>query len=163
MSLTNLERMMKLAEEVFDVRNDPEQLSINPEIMERLKKLHPATISEYNEGEGPIAWVLVIPTTTDLMNQFLMGDINEKELFEMTSPEAQFDSLYLCSALVLEEYRRKGITKQLCSTAIEKIRKDYPLKSLFVWSFSKEGEISAESIAHSVGLPLHKRIRADED
>jgi hypothetical protein len=57
----------------------------------------------------------------------------------------------------LEEYRRKGITKQLVLKAIESIRKDHPLKVLFVWAFSKEGDWTAEKIAQKVGLPLYKK------
>jgi len=45
--------------------------------------------------------------------------------------------------MVLEEYRRKGITKQLALEAIEEIRKDHPLKVLFVWSFTEEGNLAA--------------------
>jgi GNAT superfamily N-acetyltransferase len=159
----NYERLIKLAEEIFDVRNDPEQLNINPQIMERLREIHPATISEFRDENGPVAWVLIIPTTSELMNKFLICDINEQELFDMTPIGNKYDSVYLCSALVLEEYRRKGITKQLAISAIEKIREENPLSSLFVWAFSDEGDKTAENIAHTVGLPLHKRIRADEN
>lgn len=157
MTLTNLERMIQLATDVFDVKNDPDQLNVNPEIIKRLKEMHPSTISEYIDGNGPVAWVLVIPTITELMNKFLENEITEKELFELTPMNAEYDSLYLCSALVLEEYRRKGITKELAVTAIKNISMAYPIKSLFVWAFSKEGDLASESIAKEVRLPLYKR------
>jgi hypothetical protein len=41
--------------------------------------------------------------------------------------------------------------------AIENIRKDHPIKKLFVWPFSKEGDALAEVIAKTVNLPLGKR------
>jgi GNAT superfamily N-acetyltransferase len=59
--------------------------------------------------------------------------------------------------MVLEEYRGKGIAKRLTLEAIDSIRKDYPLKTLFVWPFSKEGELLAEAIAKASSLPLLKR------
>lgn len=153
----NLERMIQLATDVFDVKNDPDQLNVNPEIIERLRQMHPSTLSEMSDENGPYAWVLIIPTTHELMNKFLRKEINERELFDLTPTDADFEALYLCSALVLEEYRRKGITKQLAVTAIENIRKVHPIKSLFVWAFSKEGDLASETIAKEVGLPLFKR------
>lgn len=159
MSLSNYERLIKLADEVFAVKSDPTQLDVDEEVLERLRQIHPATISEYNEGNGPCAWVLVIPTTLDLMNQFVECKITEKELYQQTPLGASYEAIYLCSALVLEEYRRKGITKRLALTAIEEIRKKHPLKAAFVWAFSPEGDRAAEVIAELAGLPLYKRVK----
>lgn len=157
MTLSNLERLIKLANDVFDIKNDPDQLDVDQHVIERLHLIHPATVSEYNDRNGPLAWVLVIPTTTELMNRFLRCDISEKELFELTLPGQTYEAIYLCSALVLEEYRRKGITKQLAISAIESIRKTHPLKALFVWPFSNEGDLASEAIARKVTMPLFHR------
>lgn len=157
MSKSNFERMLQLADEVFAVKNDPDQLDVNQEVLERLKKIHPATVSQYDDGNGPVAWILLIPTTLDLMNQFLDNKISEKQLFDQTPLDTKYEALYLCSALVLEEYRRKGIAKQLALQAIENIRKDHPLKALFVWTFSKEGDLAAEALSRYTSLPLYKR------
>lgn len=158
MPSSNFERMLQLAEEVFVAKNDPDQLDVNQEVLERLQLIHPATVSEYDDGNGPVAWVLLIPTTLELMNQFLENKISEKELFELTPLDTTYDALYLCSAMVLEEYRRKGIAKRLVLNAIEKIRKDHPLKALFVWPFTKEGDLGAEIIARLTSLSLYKRL-----
>jgi GNAT superfamily N-acetyltransferase len=157
MSKSNFERMLQLADEVFAVKNDPDQLDINQEVLEKLTKIHPATVSQYDDGKGPVAWILLIPTTLDLMNQFLHIKISEKQLFDQTPLDTKYEALYLCSALVLEEYRRKGIAKQLILQAIENIRKDHPLKALFVWAFSKEGDLGAEALSRYTKLPLYKR------
>jgi hypothetical protein len=153
----NLERLIQLADEVFDIKHDPDQLNVNQKVLQRLEKMHPSTVSEETDGNGPVAWVLVIPTTTVLMNRFLDGEISEKELFNMTPLKASYEALYLCSALVLEEYRRKGITKRLALDAINNIRKVHPLKALFVWPFTEDGNVAAEKIAEMAGLPLLKR------
>ena len=157
MPLSNYERMIQLAEDVFSVKNDPNQLDVDEKVLERLQKMHPATISEYNEGNGPVAWVLVIPTTEELMNRFLENKISEKELFELTPLNIKYEALYLCSALVLEEYRRKGIAKRLTLNAIEQIRKDHPIKALFVWPFTEEGNLTLLEIEKLTSLPLYKR------
>ena len=158
MAISNLERMIDLADEFFSSRTDPDQLDVNHEVLERLRQLHPATVSDYDEGTGPVAWVLLIPTTTALMNSFLEHRISEKELYEQTPLNETYDAIYLCSALVLEEYRRQGIAKRLALKAIEKIRLDHPIKALFSWAFSKEGDLAAEVIAQIASLPLYKLV-----
>jgi GNAT superfamily N-acetyltransferase len=158
MTLSNFKRMIQLAEDVFAVKSDPDQLDIDQQVMERLHRIHPSTVSEYDDGSGPVAWVLLIPTTLDLMNRFLAKEISEKELFYLTPEDSAYDALYLCSALVLEEYRRQGIAKQLTLAAIKQVRKGHPLKALFVWAFSKEGDLGSETIARLTSLPLYKRL-----
>jgi GNAT superfamily N-acetyltransferase len=91
------------------------------------------------------------------MNRFISGEITEKELYELTPLDTLYEAIYLCSALVLDEYRRKGITKKLALDAIEKIREKHPLKAACVWAFSPEGDLAAETIARLSGLPLYKR------
>ncbi|WP_318346787.1 GNAT family N-acetyltransferase [Aquipluma nitroreducens] len=157
MTISNFERLVQLADEVFAVKSDPSQLDVNAEVLERLYKLHPATVSAFDDGNGPVAWVLLIPTTLDLMNRFLGKQISEKELFDLTPIEAKFDAVYLCSALVLEEFRRKGIAKQLALTAIDNMREMHQLKAVFVWAFTPEGDSAAETIANLAKLPLYKR------
>lgn len=157
MPLSNFERMIQLAEDVFAAKDDPNQLDVNQEVIEHLQKIHPATVSEYDDGKGPVAWVLLIPTTLELMHQFLENKISEKELYELTPLHIKYEALYLCSGMVLEEYRRKGIAKQLALKAVENIRKDHPIKALFTWAFTKEGDLAAEALAKQISLPLYKR------
>ena len=157
MSKSNYERMIQLAEDTFAVKNDPEQLDVNEEVIEHLQKIHLATVSEYDDGNGPAAWIIMIPTTQELMNQFLKKKISEKELVELTPLHKKYEAVYLCSAMVLEEHRRKGVAKKLSMDALEKIQKEHPIKSLFVWAFTKEGDLGSEALAKAVSLPLYKR------
>ena len=157
MTISNFERLVQLADEVFAVKSDPSQIDVNAEVLERLYKLHPATVSAFDNGNGPVAWVLLIPTTLDLMNRFLERQISEKELFDLTPLEAKYDAVYLCSALVLEEFRRKGIASQLALTAIDNMCEMHQLKAVFVWAFTPEGDSAAETIANLAKLPLYKR------
>ena len=146
-----------MADEVFASRTDPDQLNVDEEVITRLQQIHPATVSEFDDGNGPAAWILGFPTTQDLMNRFIENKISEKELYELTPIKGSYDALYLCSAMVLPEYRRKGIAEKLTIQAVESIRKDQPIKALFVWAFSKEGDALAEKIAALTGLPLKKK------
>ena len=157
MALSNYERMILLADEVFSSRTDPHQLNVNENVMEHLQLIHSDTISEYDDGNGPVCWILCIPTTLDLMNKFINKEISERELYELTPLNTKYEAIYLCSALLLEEFRRKGIAQRLGVSAIENIKIDHPIKSLFFWSFSKEGEKLAEKVSSLIGLPLYNR------
>lgn len=157
MKPSNFERMIQLADDVFASKNDPEQLDVNETVMEGLNHIHPACLSEYEEGEGPLAWVIVIPTSKRLMQLFLSQQLSEKELYLQTLDERRYECIYLCSALVLEEYRHKGIAKKTCLEAIEKIQKNHSIHALFVWSFTPEGLHCAESVAKASGLELKVR------
>ena len=91
-----------MAEEVFAVKNDPNQLDVDEKVIEHLQKIHPATVSEFDDGKGPAVWILVIPTTNELMKDFLSKKINEQELLDKTPMKnTKYDALYLCSAIVL--------------------------------------------------------------
>jgi len=153
----NLERMIKLADEFFETKKDPSQISVTEETMARLRQIHPGTMSEKEDAHGPIAWVLVIPTTKDIKEQFIAQEIGERELLDNTPMQAKYDALYLCSALVLPEYRGKGLAKRLTLEAIGSIRKDHPIQSLFYWAFSSEGKNLAASVAKEAGMPLYAR------
>jgi ribosomal protein S18 acetylase RimI-like enzyme len=151
---SNFERMLALIDEVFATRSDPDQLQVDETVIEKLQAIHPATLGEYNEGDGPCVWVLVIPTTKEVMNDFLAGRITEQQLLDRTEPGQQFEALYLCSATVLPEYRRRGLALRLCTEAVNAISAQHPVKTLYVWPFTPEGKMLAERVAQTTGLEL---------
>ena len=157
MAISNYERLIQLSDEVFSSRTDPDQLNVNENVMEHLQLIHPDTLSEFDDGKGPVCWLLCIPTKLDLMTKFINKTISERELYELTPLNAKYEAIYLCSALLLEEFRGKGIAQNLAIKAIESIRIDHPIEALFFWSFSKEGERLAEKVSQLIGLPLYKR------
>ena len=153
----NFERMIALVNEFFDAKNDSEQISVTPEERTRLEEIHPDTMSELANEDGPIVWVLLIPTTTAVMERFISGRITEKQLLQETQPGAAYDAIYLCSASVLPEFRNKGLGKKVTVDAIHNIMQDHQIKTLFYWPFSNEGRSLAGSVARAVGLPLLER------
>jgi GNAT superfamily N-acetyltransferase len=153
----NLERMIKLADEFFEARTDPDQINVTPRVIAKLERIHPSTLSALTTKKGPVAWMLVIPTTTTLMTKFVEGRIGEKELLKRTPLDRSYQAIYLCSALVLPEYRGKGIARKLLAKAIKSIRRDHPIEFLFFWAFSKKGARLAVSVARTLKLPLVRR------
>ena len=155
----NVERMIQLADSFFDAKNDPDQLSVTDADRERLLRLHPATMAEERDDDGPVAWLLLLPSTVALMEEFLAGRIGERQLLRDTPLEATYETVYLCSALVLEEYRGKGIARRLALASIRAIQRDHPIAALFTWPFSPEGDSLAASIAKELNLDLRVRAR----
>jgi len=149
--------MMALADQFFEAKGDPDQIVVDDRVMEKLRGIHPATLSEASDENGPVAWVLLIPTTHQLMEQFIRGQIGERQLLELYAPGTCFEAMYLCSALVLPEHRRKGLARRLAVDSIRTIQKDHPIKELYVWAFSVEGMKLAESLAREFRLPLYHR------
>ena len=111
--------MIQLAEETFSVRTDPNQLDVTEAVIEKLREIHPATLSEHTVDDGPVVWILLIPSSTETMHRFLNEEISERELLNEVIPGQGYDSIYLCSALVLPEFRKKGLAMQLTLEAIE--------------------------------------------
>jgi len=157
MVLSNYQRLIKLAEETFAMHDDPSQLQVDQAVRERLMQIHPATMSEFSDENGPVAWLLLIPTTKELMEQFVNKDITEKELFKLTPLNIKYETIYLCSGLVLPEYQRKGIIQGMALKAITEIRKEHPVQYLFNWAFTEGGDKAAERLSELTGLPLRKR------
>lgn len=155
---THLERMIALADEVFDARQDPDQLQVDDEVLTRLESIHPACVSEYDDGDGPVAWILMLPTTGSLMQKFLTGEYSENKLYLATPQTGPYDAVYLCSALVLPEYRRQGIARRLALEAVGRLIADHPIRDLFVWTFSEEGAAASRALADACQLPLHFRV-----
>jgi ribosomal protein S18 acetylase RimI-like enzyme len=154
---SNFERLIRLAEETFDAKNDPDQLNMTDADRAQLARLHPATMSQKADENGPVAWMLIFPTTRALMERFLTGEIGERQLLHETQPGMRYDSVYLCSALVLTEYRGQGIARRLARSALRAITNDHPIKTLFIWPFSSEGDRLASSLAKEFDLPLRRR------
>ncbi len=153
----NFERMLELVTEFFDARNDPDQVSVTVEERDRLFAIHHATLSEMANADGPMVWILLIPTTAATMNRFLSGAISERQLLEETQPGETYDAIYLCSASVLPEFQRKGLAKKVTVDAINSIMQDHPIKDLYYWPFSEEGRAAANAVAREVGLPVHEK------
>lgn len=150
----NLNRMLQLVDDFFSIKDDPNQLAVTDEVLETLTKLHPATLSEQIDKDGPVCWILMIPTSEKTMELFLNDKISESDILNLSVDKINVDSIYLCSALVLPEFRKKGIAKQLSIDAIKKMQFSFPIKTLYAWPFSEDGKNLANSIAVEVDLPL---------
>lgn len=154
MSKSNYEQMFAIIEQVFSTRNDPNQIQVSPQQLKKLQAIHPATLTELADENGPLIWILVIPTTNKIMQEFLEGKISEKKMLDKTKVGAAYDCIYLCSATTLPQMRGKGESKKLAIQSIKVICKSHPIKTLFVWPFTKAGLGLAKAIASECKLQL---------
>ena len=140
------QKMDEIAERIFGTQKDPEQIPITKESGEKLEALTPHWIKYKLDGQNnPIAWVMILPTSLELMTEFLEGRINERELLDLTKPQDTYEALYLCAAITVPEYRRRGYAVELLIEGINSIPHDRNVK-LFAWPHSSEGEGLIEKI-----------------
>ncbi len=151
----NLVRMLEMVHSFFDMKNDSEQLQVNEATQARLRRIHPMCLTEVANEDGPILWLLLFPTNQALVDSFLKDEINEQELFDRTPEDSKgHDCVYLCSASVLPEFRNKGLASQHTIAAVQAMQKEFPIKALCVWPFSKDGEQLGQFVADKLCLPL---------
>ena len=143
-----LEKTLAIAEQFFGSQEHPDYIPITKESAQKFERLNPNfMVYKLKDGE-PISWILVLPTSLNLMNQFIKGDINERQLLDLTQPETKYEALYLCSAFTVPEYRRHGYVLEMFKEAIEKISHTENF-TLFAWPVTQEGKelsIKLESI-----------------
>jgi GNAT superfamily N-acetyltransferase len=150
----HLSRMLALVDEVFDTKNDPDQIAFSEEDMEKLHALHPFSMNEHLVDDGPVVWSTVIPTSKAIGEAFMNGDISECELLKRTSKDTPFEMIYLCSVLVHPDFRGQGLAYEITRTAIANICAEHKIESLCVWPFSPEGLQLAHRLADEAELPL---------
>lgn len=144
-----LNKMLNIAEEFFGTSSDPDQMPITKESFYKLQQLHPKTVVYKLENGEPISWVVVLPTQIELMEKFLKGEINERELLDLTKPQDEYEALYLCAAFTVPEHRRKGYIVEMFKEAIRDIPHTKNTR-LFAWPFSREGRELAEKLNTSL-------------
>jgi hypothetical protein len=93
------------------------------------------------------------------MNLFVQGELTERQLFDATEETTPKQAVYLCSAIVLPEFRRSGIAFDLSINSIRNIQEDHKIEAAFVWPFTDEGEALAHKVASSCGLTMLVRAR----
>lgn len=153
-----LEKEMRIAEEIFGTEKDPDQMPINEESVKKLDSIYEGWLGSVLDEEGePIAWSVVLPTQTELMDKFLNNEITEKQLLEKTKPEDVYNSLYVASVITVPEQRSKGFATKVLSEAIERA----PLVDnavIFAWPWSVEGRSLFDKIKSMVKKDIRVKI-----
>ena len=148
----------EISEAIFVSEEDPNQMPITKETKKRLQEINKdALLYKIDEKENLISWVVTIPTSTELMDKFLSKEINERELFEQTKPNTEYDALYICAIVTAPEYRNKGYAKEMILEAIKRFEKTKDLK-IFAWPTSKEGLSLLTTLEKETARKIYLRI-----
>ena len=94
-----------------------------------------------------------MPTTKELAEKFLDKEITERELLDLTKWQEKYSVIYLCAAITILEYRRKGLALKLFKQAIAKIPKieDY---MLFAWPIGEGVEGLNKKLENDLGKKI---------
>ena len=145
-----LDKMIKISEEFFGSEQHPDYIPITRESCKKFQHIYPNWLFyKLRDGE-PVSWVVVLPTQTALMKQFIKGGITERQLLDLTKPEEKFEALYLCSAFTIPELRKQGYIIDIAKEAVDTI----PLTEtffLFAWPVTGEGKQLAKKLESVLG------------
>lgn len=148
--------LLKMAEDFFGTKYDLDQMPATRETIRKLQKIHPRTIA-YQLVDGRLTgWAVAIPTSKNLMKDFLRGAINERQLLGMTESKNKFETVYLAAAFILPEYRRRGCVQRMFIEAIRSIPLA-PNPQLFYWPFTVEGRKLANGIGRHLEMEIKER------
>ncbi len=156
---TDFDITSKFTEDYFGTEQDPQQIRTSPENRDWLYNNMPYSVNVIRDHTEIVGFSFILPCTNRMMEQFLSLEIDEATLFEeikgmsrLSPPEA----IYLCSAVLKEEYRGRGLATLAFVKSISQIKGDSdPI--LFYWKFSDEGERLAKRVARQMGLELRAR------
>lgn len=161
LSFNDLRFCANLAEKYFGAEDDETQMGTSYENSKWLYKHIPESINIIKINNKRVGFTFLLPCTRKDMHDFISKEINERQLWERVKKNKRlknFDSIYLCSAFVLPEYRRKGLALKTSKVHINHLVKKCKNKvSLFYWNWSKEGEKLALRLAKDLKIKTHSR------
>jgi len=154
----NLEKLDKI---YFKNNIDSNQWVSDFKTNNKIIKTFKYSLIIFKDEELIIGYSLVIPSNKKLMIDFLTNKINETQLIKSNLKNVNllnFQTLYLCAAIILPEYRNQGYAKKGVLKSINYYKKSNKNIVLFSWSYSKSGNQLLQAISNTVKLPLKNKF-----
>ena len=152
-----LEHVLDTAGEEFDPEDDPRQIPHTRAVVGKFFRLHPKAIVYRTHRDGTfIGWSAAVPTSRDLAQAFLAGQISERELFEQTEPTMELEAVYLSGVVVKEAYRRRGYGTDMLTEQIQAFRNERYDIMFFTWAITGNGRRLIERVKHDLGVTIHE-------
>lgn len=112
------------------------------------------------ENEKVIGSFYFILTSKKIMDNFLEEKINERDLLNNSRKLINFNSIYFCSAIIEEDYRRKGLIFKATKKLIKHINPLFKEKpSIFGWTFSESGSNLFKKTAKEFSFEFFEKKR----
>lgn len=153
------QREMEIAEGIFGTESDPDQMPITRASAEKLTALcgDRWLESQFDEAGEPISWSVVMPTQRDLAEQFVRGEINERQFLDLTQPQDMYDALYIVSIITVPAQRGRGLASAVLTRALQKA--PVTPEALFVaWPTTPEGAALLHKFQTTFPKPIQIRI-----
>lgn len=149
----------KLTEGLWSTKTDPEIIPSKVFTYNFVTKEIPFSYNVIKEDDLVIGFTIVLPSSEEDMYDFINEKITEKELFYriLETDRENFSCLYLCSAVIAENYRRRGLAKKSLMKQIEKFSNIYDIKYIYSWAFSDAGKKICNNISEEINIPLIER------
>src|SRR3989344_6947209 len=152
----DVDESSELAEEFFHMNSKPDEIPASEKNRKFVLKNIPECDNIIRANGKIIGFTLIIPCNKEVMERFLSNRISENELFEEVKKKvnySNFDTIYLCSSFIMQEYRGQGLAIQGRIKSISKIIGKRSFKPiLFSWPQTKEGKKSVEKTASILGF-----------
>jgi ribosomal protein S18 acetylase RimI-like enzyme len=150
----------ELVVETFGIDVDPEQLPPTPEVWQKLLEMNKNSIVVKRTDDGElIGSVCVVPTNEELMQKFIDAEITEKQLFEMTPLQKNYETIYVCAAIIKPEYRKQGWATKMLTESIVGVENGKEAQ-LFCWTVSPEGEKLVSALERKLDRKIIDRSKS---
>ena len=162
-SIKDYEFTRKIAIKEFGTSTDKNQWHPTEEDSVFVMNNLPECMNIIRDDDNFIGFTLIIPSTRELMDNFINKEINENDLWLAAKNRKvtldNFSAIYLCSAIIDKNYRRRGLSSNGFVKSIRKLIGKKNVKPiLFYWAYSNEGKLVADKVAKILNLKLEKRI-----
>lgn len=148
------EEISDIAEGLFDTGHSEDQIPIEEATVVKMDLLtRDWLVCVLDEKGNPISWVMIVPTQKELAKKFINKEISEKELFVETEFAEQYDALYLCSAITIPEFQKRGLVTLLTLGLIQKIPHTAD-PVIFSWPTTVPGKIALTALSSSINSKI---------
>lgn len=161
LTFKDLRDTAELAEKYFGTEKDPEQMPTHKEASLWILEQIPECVNVIKDDGKQVGFTFIIPCNEEIMDKFLNREINERQLYEEVRKKKinskNFTTIYLCSAFVIPEYRRKGLVGNAVMKSIKKIVKTKHIPTLFYDAYSEDGKNVVEVSAKKLKIKVLER------
>ena len=151
----------KLAEQYFEMERDPNQIPATMENVRWINKNIPQCVNVIKYNNDIIGFTFIVPANKNLMRKFLSGKISENEMFEEVKRSItyeNFETIYLCSAFIKQEYRRNCLALEGFVKSVKKLMEKTKIRPiLFYWEYTSEGGKMCRKVAERLNLEAKVR------
>lgn len=121
-NFNDINKVFDIADKEFGVGSNSNMYNPTEEEFYNIQKKYPFSFCIIKNNNNVVGYVILFPCSNKLMTDFLNKKINEHELVKEIDKNITLENvecLYLMSAYIDKEYRRKGIITEIYKKMID--------------------------------------------